>query len=60
MKNIPSFIRNSNNMKVLDEVIKKIFLNFTVNQKEVIKSTLNYPFDMILGPKVPYSARERS
>ncbi len=60
MQNLPNFIRNTRDMKVLDEIIRKIFLNFTVNQKGVISSTLNTPFDMVLGPKVPYSARERT
>jgi hypothetical protein len=57
MQKLPVFIRDCPDMKTLDEVLRKIFSNFTINQKEVIKSTLNSPFDLVFGTNVPTSAR---
>lgn len=60
MKNMPSFIRDCNNMKVLDETLRKVFLNFTILNKKVIKSTLNSPFDILFDTKVSLGAQERT
>lgn len=56
MKKLPEFIAQTDDMKVLDQALRKIFLNFTVNRKEVVKSTLNSPFNALLTFKIPTSA----
>lgn len=52
MQNLHIFIRQTSNMQVLDQVIRKIFLNFTVTSKNVDKSTLNSPFIEMFETKV--------
>ena len=57
MDNMAKNIANSNDMKFLDFIIKKIFLNFTVKRKKVINSTLNSPFDKLEVLKVTKGGR---
>jgi site-specific DNA recombinase len=47
MDNMAKNIANSKDMKFLDFIIKKIFLNFTIQGKKVVNSTLNSPFDVL-------------
>ncbi len=47
MDNMAKNIANSKDMKFLDYIIKKIFLNFTIQGKKVVNSTLNSPFDVL-------------
>lgn len=60
MQKIPDFIRQTTDMKVLDQTLRKIFLNFYVNRKDITKTTLNPPFDVLFAKKVPTSASERT
>jgi hypothetical protein len=59
MENMPKVLRKTKNMNDLDYVIRKMFLNFTVSPKEIVKSTLNSPFDSLEVQKVSLGARER-
>lgn len=52
MEYMPKYIREIKNMKELDYTIQKIFLNFTIKDKNVEKYTLNNPFDLLENPKV--------
>ena len=49
--------RSMTNMADLDFIIKKLFLNFTIKNKKVEKSTLNSPFASLADPKVALGAR---
>lgn len=60
MQKLPEFIMQNQNIEILDQILRKMFLNFTVLRKKVIKSTLNQPFDTLFGTKVPISAGERT
>lgn len=60
MEKMPKIIRGMKNMKELDYIIRKIFLNFTVDLENVVKSTLNSPFDVLKTLKVSIGARERT
>lgn len=60
MRNLPIFIRRNQPMKNLDETVRKIFLNFTILNKKVIKSTLNSPFDTLFKTEVSFGARKRT
>lgn len=57
MENMPKIMRKMKKMNDLDFVVRKTFLNFVVEQKKVIKSTLNSPFDALETPKVSDCAR---
>ena len=57
MDNMAIKIASIKNMAELDFYIRKIFLNFTVKGKEVVKSTLNTPFDMLETYKISHCAR---
>ena len=50
--NMANYISERKDMKQLDYVIKKIFLNFTVQGKKVVDITLNSPFDVLDTLKV--------
>ena len=52
MENMPNTMRKMKKMNDLDLIVRKVFLNFIVEQKKVIKSTLNSPFDVLETPKV--------
>ena len=60
MENMTTSLTSIKGMAQLDFNIKKMFLNFTVKGNEVVKSTLNSPFDMIERHKVSSSAREKT
>ncbi len=60
MENMPKVMKKMRNMNELDYIIRKIFLNFTVAPKKVMKSTLNTPFDALEVQKVSLGARERT
>ena len=47
MDNMAKTLRNIGNMKELDFFMKKLYLNFSVTPKEVVKSTLNEPFEAL-------------
>ncbi|MAZ56347.1 hypothetical protein CL653_00975 [bacterium] len=57
MEKMPKTIAKLGNMTDLDYVIKKIFLNFSICDKKVIKSTLKSPFDSLETLNVPGCAR---
>lgn len=52
MDYMPKYIGEIKNMKELDFIIKKIFLNFSIKDKNVEKYTLNSPFDALEASKV--------
>ena len=52
MENMATNINTSGRMEYLDFVNKKMFSNFTVDGKKVIKSTLNEPFNTLSTIKV--------
>lgn len=60
MQKLPMFITQNQQMEVLDKTLRKIFLNFTVLRKKVIKSSLNSPFDKLFSDDVTASAQERT
>ena len=51
-ENMASNMKKIEKMSDLDFVIKKIFLNFTIKENEVVKYTLNVPFDVLETTKV--------
>jgi len=57
MENMPNIMSKMKKMNELDFIVRKLFLNFVVEQKKVIKSTLNSPFDALETPKVSDCAR---
>lgn len=52
MENTSKILASLKNMKDLNLIIKKMFLNFTVREKKVEKQTLNTPFDVLCGSNV--------
>ncbi len=60
MENIPKTLGSIKNMKELDTFLKKMFLNFTIKDKEVYKSTFNTPFDTLADQNVLNGAQERT
>lgn len=52
MDYIPKYMGEIKNMKELDIIIQKTFLNFTIKDKNVEKYTLNTPFDLLEPSKV--------
>ena len=57
MENMPKTIANFETMGELDYIIKKIFLNFYIKDKKVVKSTLKSPFDSLKTVNVLNCAR---
>jgi DNA invertase Pin-like site-specific DNA recombinase len=47
MENMPKTIANLDSMADLDYIIKRIFLNFYIKDKKVVKTTLKSPFDSL-------------
>jgi site-specific DNA recombinase len=47
MGKVPEILHKTTQMKELDFIIRKIFLNFIIRGKNVEKSTLNAPFDAL-------------
>ncbi|MBN1682809.1 recombinase family protein [Candidatus Bathyarchaeota archaeon] len=43
-KKLPEILRKTRSLNKKDKIIRKIFLNFTVNQKKVLSYKLNSPF----------------
>ena len=52
LEKIPENMASSRNLDDLDYMVKKVFLNFTVKNKKVEKSTLNKPFDRLFTSNV--------
>ena len=52
MEKMPQIIRKMNNLNDMDIIIRKIFLNFFTDGKNVTKLTLNSPFDRLETVKV--------
>lgn len=48
------------NIDELDYIIKKIYLNFSIQGKKVIKSTLSEPFMSLYNQKISKGGRERT
>ena len=57
MDNMAKTLRNLKNMKELDYFMQKIYLNFYVERKKVVKSTLNQPFEALSKLNVSKSGR---
>ncbi len=57
LDNTASYIAKSRDMKELDYFIRKIFLNFTIQGKNVVNTTLNSPFDDLEDLKVSKGGR---
>ncbi len=51
LENTPRIMAQMANMHELDQVIKKIFSNFTIRDKKVTKSTLAHPFSGLATAK---------
>ncbi|MFH1365999.1 MAG: recombinase family protein [Patescibacteria group bacterium] len=51
MEKTQQIMRKIKNMKELDYVCRKIFMNFIIKEKKVIKSTLSSPFDTLFDAK---------
>jgi site-specific DNA recombinase len=60
MEKVPKIMGKIKNMSELDFIIRKIFLNFTIKDKKVIKSTLNSPFDVLETQKDLTCGQERT
>lgn len=57
MEKTGQIMRKIKNMNELDYLCRKMYMNFTIRQKKVIKSTLNQPFDDLYNAKVHSSGR---
>ncbi len=57
MENMPRILRSMKNMSEIDFIVKKIFLNFTIQGKNVVDYTLNHPFNLLDTSKVSVSGR---
>ncbi|HVX90075.1 MAG TPA: recombinase family protein [Candidatus Paceibacterota bacterium] len=57
MDKIAQIIASPKNMQELDFCIKKMFSNFSVDQKSVVSATLSEPFARLKDPKVALGAR---
>ncbi len=57
LEKMPINMGYSKNLTELDYMIKKVFLNFTVHKKKVVKFKLNTPFDTFATSKVALGAR---
>lgn len=57
---MPKTLASIKDMKELDFFLRKIFLNFTVDDKNVYKSTFNTPFDSFADQNVLKGAQERT
>lgn len=57
MQKLPDIITSNQEMGEKDLIIRSIYLNFYVDGKKVVKSSLNSPFDVLFGQKVPEGAR---
>jgi hypothetical protein len=57
MQKIPNILRTFKDMKGLDTILRKIFLNFFVSGKKVFNTRLNQPFDTVFQQKVLVSAQ---
>jgi site-specific DNA recombinase len=60
MDNMAQTLRNIGNMKELDFFMKKLYLNFSVTKKEVVKSTLNEPFEALSKLNISKCGRYRT
>lgn len=56
MEYMPTYIGKIENMKELDYIIQKMFLNFSIKDKNVANHTLNHPFDLLETSKVLHGA----
>ncbi len=52
IENMPLILRKTKNMSELDYIVRKMFLNFTIQNKKVIESTLNTPFSALCSVDV--------
>ena len=52
MEKTPKILASIKQMKELDYIIRKIFSNFAIRDKKVIKSALIAPFDALCDPKL--------
>ena len=50
--NIPMIMPQITNQRELDYIVRKMFLNFTIKNKKVVKSTLAYPFNRLTNVKL--------
>lgn len=55
MENMATILRSMKNMSDIDFIVKKIFLNFTIQGKNVVGATLNHPFNLLDTSKVSNS-----
>ncbi len=60
MDNTHTILASIKNMAELDFYLRKFFLNFTIKDEIVYKSTFNKPFDRLADQKVLNGARERT
>lgn len=60
MENMPQIIRPIRNLAELDQILKKIYTNFTVEGKNVVNATLASPFDAISTLKITPGALGRN
>lgn len=60
LQKLPDIISSNQEMRTLNELIRNIYLNFYINEKNVVKSTVNSPFDMLFETKVSDCAQERT
>ena len=59
-ENMGQIMAKTVNMRDLDYLCRKLYMNFTIQGKKVIKSTLNQPFKDLYDTKVYESGRERT
>lgn len=57
MEKMAQIMRKVRNMSELDYLCRKMYMNFTIQGKKVIKSTLNQPFEDLYKAKVHSGAR---
>lgn len=57
MEKMAQIMRKVKNMSELDYLCRKMYMNFTIQGKKVIKSTLNQPFEDLYKAKVHYGAQ---
>ncbi len=60
MDKMPETLGSLRNLEELDFFLKKMFLNFTIKNKNVDKSTFCSPFDVLADTNVLNGARERT
>lgn len=57
MEKMPKILRSMQNMQEMDFLIRKIYTNFTIEGKNVAKSTLSAPFDALYTLKISNGGR---